>query len=94
MVCVTRITYLFIRPTVFSSRVDRERVQVFGGLVGCFCVLCLVSPPFFVFSVASSITYLFAFRFPYREGVEGAFVFFFPVTYLSYLVYLPCCHPL
>ena len=43
----------------------------------------------FFFSVASSITHLFALRFPYREGVEGAFVFFFLfVTYLSYLVQL------
>ena len=46
------------------------------------CVLCLL--PFFFFLVASSITYLSALRFPYREGVEGAFVFFF--SYLSYLV--------
>ena len=76
MVCVTQNTYLSICPTALSSPVERERVQVFGGLVGCFCVVCLVSP--FFFSVASSITYLFALRFPYREGVEGAFVFFFP----------------
>ena len=39
------------------------------------CVLCLL--PFFFSLVASSITYLSALRFPYREGVEGAFVFFF-----------------
>ena len=78
MVCVTRITYLSSLPTAFSSPVERERVQVFGGLVGCFCVLCLASPPtLFFLSVASSITYLFALRFPYREGVEGAFVFSF-----------------
>ena len=63
MVCVTRITYLSICPTVFSSPVERERVQVFEGLVGRFCVLCLVSPPFFFF-LASLITYLFALRFP------------------------------
>ena len=50
------------------------------------CVLCLLPPSFF-FSVASSITHLSALRFPYREVVEGAFVFFF-VTYLSYLVQL------
>ena len=86
MVCVTRNTYLSICPTVLSSPVERECVQVSGGLVGCFCVLCLVSPPPFFFFLASSITYLFALRFPYREGVEGAFVFFFSVTYLSYLV--------
>ena len=81
MVCVTRNTYLSICPTVLSSPVERERVQIFGGLVGFFRVLCLVSPPF-SFSVASSITYLFALRFPYREGVEGAFVFSLSVTYL------------
>ena len=41
-----------------------------------FCVLCLL--PLFFF-VASSKTYLSALRFPYREGVEGAFVFFVPL---------------
>ena len=50
-----------------------------------FCVLCFVSPPLCFFLPASSITYLSALRFPYREGVEGGFVFFFS-TYLSYLV--------
>ena len=75
MVCVMRNTYLSICPTAHFSLLQRERVQAFGGLVGCFCVLCLVSP--FFFSVASSITYLFALCFPYREGVEGAFVFSF-----------------
>ena len=49
-------------------------------------VVFCVSPPFFFFLVASSITYLSALRFPYREGVEGAFVFFFLLSYLSYLV--------
>ena len=85
MVCVTQNTYLSFCPTVLSSPVGRERVQVFWGLVGCFRVLCILSPPPY-FPLASSITYLFALRFPYREGVEGAFVFFFSVTYLSYLV--------
>ena len=47
VVCVTRNTYVSICPTVLSSPVVRERVQVFGGSVGCFCVLCLV-PSFFV----------------------------------------------
>ena len=43
-----------------------------------FCVLWFVSPPScFFFLAASSITYLSALRFPYREGVEGGFVFFF-----------------
>ena len=41
---------------------------------------------FFFFLAASSITYLSALRFPYREGVEGGFVFFFFSTYLLYLV--------
>ena len=39
-------------------------------LVFAFFVLCLV---FLSFFVASSITYLFALCFPYREGVQGAF---------------------
>ena len=39
------------------------------------CVLCLL--PFFFFLVVSSITYLSALRFPYRDGVKGAFVYFF-----------------
>ena len=39
------------------------------------CVSSLVF--FFFFLAASSITYLSALRFPYREGVEGGFVFFF-----------------
>ena len=66
----------------------RERACAGLGEVGWLFlrVVPCVSPPFF-FSVASLITYLFALRFPYREGMEGAFVFFFlPVTYLSYLV--------
>ena len=83
MACVMRSTYLFFCPIMFSSPVEKERAQV---LFFFFCVLCFVSPPFFFsFLVASSITYLSALRFPYREGVEGGFVFFFS-TYLSYLV--------
>ena len=54
MACVMRSTYLSFCPTVFSSPVEKERAQVFffgggGGLVGCFCVLCFVSPPFLFF---------------------------------------------
>ena len=78
-----RSTYLSFCPIMFSSPVEKERAQVL--FVFFFCVLCFVSPPFFFFLVASSITYLSALRFPYREGVEGGFVFFFS-TYLSYLV--------
>ena len=77
MACVMRSTYLSFCPIVFYSPLEKERVQVFWGLVCCFCVLCLVSPPFFLFPVASSITQLFALCFPYGEGAEGAFVFFF-----------------
>ena len=84
MACVMRSTYLSFCPIMFSSPVEKERAQVL--FVFFFCVLCFVSPPFFFFLlVASSITYLSALRFPYREGVEGGFVFFFS-TYLSYLV--------
>ena len=80
MACVMRSTYLSSCPTMFSSPVEKERAQVlFFFLRFVFCV----SSPFFF--VASSKTYLSALRFPYREGVEGAFVFFF-LTYLSYLV--------
>ena len=85
MACVMRSTYLSFCPIMFSSPVEKERAQVlFVLLFFACCVLCLL--PFFFFLVASSITYLSALRFPYREGVEGAFVFFFFVTYLSYLV--------
>ena len=76
MACVMRSTYLSFCPTVFSSPVEKERVQVFLGVGWSFLrvVPCVSS---FFFSVASSITHLFALRFLYREGVEGAFVFFF-----------------
>ena len=52
------------------------------------CGLCILPRVFFFFFflAASSITYLSALRFPYREGVEGGFVFFFFSTYLLYLV--------
>ena len=74
MACVMRSTYLSFCPTVFSSPVEKER----ASRVFFFCVLSFVSPPFFFSSsVASSITHLSALRFHYREGVEGAFVFFF-----------------
>ena len=69
---------------MFSSPVEKERAQVLFVVFFLRVVFC-VSSLFFFFTVASSITYLSALRFPYREGVEGAFVFFF-VTYLSYLV--------
>ena len=48
-------------------------------------VFCVSSLFFLFFLAASSITYSSALCFPYREGVEGGFVFFFS-TYLSYLV--------
>ena len=38
-------TPLFVPPR-FCPPVERECVQAFGLLVGCFCVLCLVFPPF------------------------------------------------
>ena len=74
MACVMRSKYLSFCPTMFSSPVEKERAQVLFFFLFACCVLCLL--PFFFF-VASSITYLSALRFPYREGVEGAFVFFF-----------------
>ena len=87
MACVMRSTYLSFCPTVFSSPVEKDRAQVFFFFV-VFCVSSL-----FFFSVASSIPHLFALRFPYREGVEGAFVFF-----LCNILVIPCaascCRPL
>ena len=84
--CVMRSTYLSFCPTMVSSPVEKERAQVLFFFF--FCVLCFVSPPFFFFCVASSITYLSALCFPYRENVEGAFVFFF-VFFCNILV-IPC----
>ena len=77
MACVMRSTYLSFRPIMFSSPVEKERAQVlfFFFFFAC-CGLCLL-PRVFFFLAASSITYLSALRFPYREGVEGGFVFFF-----------------
>ena len=98
MACVMRITYLSFCPTVFSSPVEKERAQVFlGGWLVVFacCALCLL-PVFFLFlflSVASSITHLFALRFPYKEGVEGAF-FFFCCNILVIPCAASCCRPL
>ena len=54
-----------------------------------FCVLCFVSPPLCSFSfrcVFDNIPLrIEVVPFPYREGVEGGFMFFFS-TYLLYLV--------
>ena len=83
MACVMRSTYLSFRPFMFSFPVEKERAQVLFFFF-FFCVLWFVSPPscfFFLFLAASSITYLSALRFPYREGVEGGFVFFFFVQH-------------
>ena len=89
MACVMRSTYLSFRPIMFSSPVEKERAQVLFVFLFFFacCGLCLLPRVFFFFLAASSITYLSALRFPYREGVEGGFVFFFFFsTYLLYLV--------
>ena len=40
-----RSRYLSFCPIMFSSPVEKERVQVL--FVFFFCVLCFVSPPFF-----------------------------------------------
>ena len=86
MACVMRSTYLSFRPIMFTSPVEKERAQVlFVFFFFACCGLCLLPRVFFFFLAASSITYLSALRFPYREGVEGGFVFFFS-TYLLYLV--------
>ena len=90
MACVMRSTYLSFCPIMFSSPVEKERAQV---LFFFACrVLCLL--PFFFFLVASSITYLSALRFPYREGVEGGLVFFFFFNILVIPCAASCCRPL
>ena len=73
MACAMRSTYLSFCPTVFSSPVEKERAQVFFLSFFFLCVFCCVSPPPPLFF---SPLRLSALRFPYREGVEGAFVFF------------------
>ena len=95
MACVMRSTYLSFRPIMFSSPVEKERAQVLFVFFSFFCVLWFVSPPscFFFFLAASSITYLSALRFPYREGVEGGFVFFF-FNILVVPCAASCCRPL
>ena len=96
MACVMCSTYLSFRPIMFSSPVEKERAQVLFVFF-FLCVLWFVSPPsffFFFFSLAaSSITYLSALRFPYREGVEGGFVFFF-FNILVVPCAASCCRPL
>ena len=77
MACVMRSTYLSFRPIMFSSPVEKERAQVLFVFFFFRVVVCVSSLVFFFFLAASSITYLSALRFPYREGVEGGFVFFF-----------------
>ena len=100
MACVMRSTYLSFRPIMFSSPVEKERAQVlffffcfFFFFFAC-CGLCLLPRVFFFFLAASSITYLFAFRFPYREGVDGGFVFFFFFNILVVPCAASCCRPL
>ena len=93
MACVMRSTYLSFRPIMFSSPVEKERAQVlfFFFLRVVFCLSSLV---FFFFLAASSITYLSALRFPYREGVEGGFVFFFFFNRIVVPCAASCCRPL
>ena len=93
MVCVMPNTYLSICPTAHFSPC-RERAC--AGLWRVGWLFLRVVPCvsfFFLFSVASSMTYLFALCFRYREGVEGAFVFF-----SRNILAIPCvasrCHPL
>ena len=91
MACVMRSTYLSFRPIMFSSPVEKERAQV---LFFFRVVVCVSSLVFFFFLAASSITYLSALRFPYREGVEGGFVFFFFFNILVVPCAASCCRPL
>ena len=49
MACVMRSTYLSSCPTVFSSPVERERVQVFWGVGWLFLRVVPYVSSFFVF---------------------------------------------
>ena len=91
MACVMRSTYLSFFPIMFSSPVEKERSQVLFFSFFLRVVFCVSS--LFFFLVASSITYLSALRFPYREGVAGAFVFFF-YNILVIPCAASCCRPL
>ena len=75
---------LYLAHRAFFPCRERACAGLWG--IGWLFLRVVTCVSFFFLSVASSIAYLFALRFPYREGVEGAFVFFFSVTYLSYLV--------
>ena len=94
MACVMRSTYLSFRPIMFSSPVEKERAQVLFVFFFLRVVVCVSSLVFFFFLAASSITYLSALRFPYREGVEGGFVFFFFFNILVVPCAASCCRPL
>ena len=92
MACVMRSTYLSFRSSCFLPLLRKSVRRVL--FVFFFCVLWFVSPPScFFFLAASSITYLSALRFPYREGVEGGFVFFFFFNILVVPCAASCCRP-
>ena len=81
------------RPPGGWLGVGRVRWSYLSSSGSCFSfsylVLLRVEPcvsPFFL--VASSITYLFALCFPYREGVQGGFFF------CGNILAAPRCHPL
>ena len=93
MACVMRSTYLSFRPIMFSSPVEKERAQVLFFFFFLRVVFCVSSLVFFFFLAAPSITYLSALRFPYREGLEGGFVFFF-FNILVVPCAASCCRPL
>ena len=70
---------LYLSHRVFFPCRERECVQVIGGLLGCFCVLCLVSTPFTFFfrSVFDNIPLCLAFPL-YRGRGRRLCVFSFP----------------
>ena len=75
------------RPLGGWLGVGRVRRSYLSSCGSCFFFSLRVPPCVSFFSsVASSITYLFALCFRYREGVQGGF--FFALPYLPYLVQL------
>ena len=86
MVCVMQNTHLSICPIAHSSPCRERACAGFWGVGWLFLRVVPCVSFLFFFSVASLITYLFALLFPYREGVEGAFVFLFFRNILA----IPC----
>ena len=83
VVCVMRNTHLSMCPTAHFSPC---REGACAGLTGVGWLFFRVVPCVSFFCIASSLTYLFALRFHYRDGVEGALVLFSSRNILA----IPC----